>query len=1344
MKIWTTIAPLALLVLLPAGGMGQTVSFSPAALSRVPKGATASNPYWQHLVITLAKNPSAGNSIAINLPSGIFVADVNGNGSFADEISIDNEPGTDTGYRTATGTTAKQINLQSPTGSQTPGRVHVQFPITTPSKPASSAAPYGQISFSKPGEVNIPAAAVSLTLVGGDSLSLATHTRAFVDVADTTSNLQGDAYPNPAAPVFASPLPDLVSDRLGSKTNTAFTTAGVLFADGIDTNDVVYSFWFSTRDSLALVDTTTALRAIDSATGLKAKVNEGNAATFSFDLSALSDTTYYLYTTSNLTGRFPLSRSRGVTVRHQPVVISVGTFQNNNADYLDSGLLLNVDTGVADLSSNARDNVDLPFTVADFDDSASVRLFYATADTLDTTFVQTSGTSPSRKLSGLTNATDIDSTAGLVEGKDSQQNWRIVTNDTTFVPAGNYYIYAVTTDGKNLGIGRTTQTYNVRHSPFIALDARRDTVLNTGGPTPQRYYTITWNGDRGARGDIALTDSATIDLYYSASDTFSVPGGVAALQAAAADSTRDTHLIAGNLQEQPDARADNQHVWDLWTFRNSDGGGVPIAQKAYSLYGVIKTDSTSRLTRWNDAAGQARSITFRHDPHLKILSPRGPVAMDGRRSLQVSWTAADVDENANLWVLLTTKTAGQALGSTTTYGSLTADAQSDWVANSTDGSLASGQALREDVASGFAVRPARLQLALGGGANPVNDGDYYTYVVIDPTAASTPPAASLAIRAPGLVTIEGLGPAGAAGLDAPTIELLPGTRVVEANGDTTTLSVRPNTRGTTVDLVSVFLSLDTLFFNLVDQNTTLSGVQPFALSPGATGLTLTDTLKAGADSTTAGKWLMDLVYFEQAGTAALNGDSTLATVQVISKDTVGTTEIGIDNLGARKTAFYREGEAVTLVPPKVGSTYQLKRRGSISGQVQLQGRTDHGGTATFLLRDRNSFVAIEDSIFRVANDADTTAAGIQDSTDRHGMFMLTNVPTGSYHLAVHVDGYLDGQFPALNVNPGDQLTGIDATILSDAVTDPGFLLGGDVTGYVDTSGASIPDNEVDQLDVDFVVSFFGQTVNSSHPGRLADLDADSLVWVSDLNIVAANFNREGVDPVFKAVQRTNDELGSFKITRREERDRFFVEVGAQDLQAVRAFGFDLQYDPLAWRVASVQPGDLHISRPMALAFGNLPGRVAVGGALLGSQPGIRGDATVLRLELAPLQSAPSSAAPIILGNAELVDETMRSFRPSAPSVLPSSFRLEANYPNPFNPETQIGIAVPFDGHITLEVYDAVGQVIAVLANERLPAGIYRYVWDGSDRTGKQAASGVYIARLASGTFVVTNKMLLLR
>ena len=122
----------------------------------------------------------------------------------------------------------------------------------------------------------------------------------------------------------------------------------------------------------------------------------------------------------------------------------------------------------------------------------------------------------------------------------------------------------------------------------------------------------------------------------------------------------------------------------------------------------------------------------------------------------------------------------------------------------------------------------------------------------------------------------------------------------------------------------------------------------------------------------------------------------------------------------------------------------------------------------------------------------------------------------------------------------------------------------------------------------------------------------------------------------------------------------------------------------------------------------------------------------------------TAAAPIVIGRAEMVDETMRSFRPRVPTLLPSSFRLHANYPNPFNPETQVRIAVPVDADVTLEVYDAVGQLVAVLAHERLSAGMYQYGWDGKDQTGEKAASGGYFVRLESSAFVATNKMLLLR
>ena len=68
---------------------------------------------------------------------------------------------------------------------------------------------------------------------------------------------------------------------------------------------------------------------------------------------------------------------------------------------------------------------------------------------------------------------------------------------------------------------------------------------------------------------------------------------------------------------------------------------------------------------------------------------------------------------------------------------------------------------------------------------------------------------------------------------------------------------------------------------------------------------LRDTLLAGADSLTAGKWLMDLIYFEQGNMSSLDGNFALATMQLVSKDSLGSTTIELNHLGNRKSAFYR-------------------------------------------------------------------------------------------------------------------------------------------------------------------------------------------------------------------------------------------------------------------------------------------------------------------------------------------------------------------------------------------------------------------------------------------------------
>jgi hypothetical protein len=90
-------------------------------------------------------------------------------------------------------------------------------------------------------------------------------------------------------------------------------------------------------------------------------------------------------------------------------------------------------------------------------------------------------------------------------------------------------------------------------------------------------------------------------------------------------------------------------------------------------------------------------------------------------------------------------------------------------------------------------------------------------------------------------------------------------------------------------------------------------------------------------------------------------------------------------------------------------------------------------------------------------------------------------------------------------------------------------------------------------------------------------------------------------------------------------------------------------------------------------------------------------------------------------------------------VKPDSYQLGQNFPNPFNPSTQIKYAVPKSNFITLKVYDMIGMEIKELVNEYKEAGYYNVMFDGSN-----LASGVYIYKLISGNFTETKKMILIK
>ena len=80
----------------------------------------------------------------------------------------------------------------------------------------------------------------------------------------------------------------------------------------------------------------------------------------------------------------------------------------------------------------------------------------------------------------------------------------------------------------------------------------------------------------------------------------------------------------------------------------------------------------------------------------------------------------------------------------------------------------------------------------------------------------------------------------------------------------------------------------------------------------------------------------------------------------------------------------------------------------------------------------------------------------------------------------------------------------------------------------------------------------------------------------------------------------------------------------------------------------------------------------------------------------------------------------------------------------FNPVTEILYDLPADNRVQLLVYDLMGREVVQLVNEFLPAGYHRVTWHAKDTHGQPVSAGIYFYQLRSGSFVRTQKMILLK
>ena len=101
-------------------------------------------------------------------------------------------------------------------------------------------------------------------------------------------------------------------------------------------------------------------------------------------------------------------------------------------------------------------------------------------------------------------------------------------------------------------------------------------------------------------------------------------------------------------------------------------------------------------------------------------------------------------------------------------------------------------------------------------------------------------------------------------------------------------------------------------------------------------------------------------------------------------------------------------------------------------------------------------------------------------------------------------------------------------------------------------------------------------------------------------------------------------------------------------------------------------------------------------------------------------------------------------------ISQTDFSLSQNFPNPFNPSTNIQYAISSRQFVTLKVFDVLGKEVATLVNEEKPAGSYEVEFNlpagrqGTASGIKNPASGIYFYQLKAGDFIETKKMVLLK
>jgi len=117
---------------------------------------------------------------------------------------------------------------------------------------------------------------------------------------------------------------------------------------------------------------------------------------------------------------------------------------------------------------------------------------------------------------------------------------------------------------------------------------------------------------------------------------------------------------------------------------------------------------------------------------------------------------------------------------------------------------------------------------------------------------------------------------------------------------------------------------------------------------------------------------------------------------------------------------------------------------------------------------------------------------------------------------------------------------------------------------------------------------------------------------------------------------------------------------------------------------------------------------------------------------------------VLEGTGEITLPSEQRFALNRIPVIPETFTLHQNFPNPFNPITTLSYDLPKDSDVRLAIFDILGNEVATLVSTSQQAGFRSVHWDATDSMGRAVSAGVYLYQIHAGEFVQTKKMVLLK